>query len=199
MHRHFPTYKTLLNVVKKTFTAEAVFLPQRLELWTSLPEDTPKRIVRKRSNYIGHDTVKVAVGTNFEWDELHFSTCYNKDLYQAVTVVNKTRWSEEIFEVMCFDPEAKDSQITLQKWTNLEFQLLWGETTIDCQAIGNFYAEGTRVKQSFLESAATCFVNFLTLEFPAYNGTLKRSLTRSVYCVMQLHADALCDVAIHVV
>ncbi len=165
MHRRLPTYKTLLNVVKKIFTAEAVFLPQRVELWTSLPEDTPKRIVRKRSDYLGHDTVKLAVSTNFKCDELHFSTCYNKDLYQAVIVVNKTRWSEGIFEVMCFDPEAKDSHIIFQKWTNLEFQLLWGEDTVGCQAIGKFYAEGTRVKQSFLESAATCFVNFLTLEF----------------------------------
>lgn len=85
-------------------------------------------------------------------------------------VVNKTRWSEGIFEVMCFDPEAKDSQVILQTWTNLEFQLLWGETTFGCQAIGKFYAEGTGVKQAFLESAANCFVDFLTLEFPAYNG-----------------------------
>ena len=74
MHRRLPTYKTLLNVVKKMFTAEAVFLPQRIKFWTSLPEDTPKRIVRKRSDYLGHDTVKLAVGTNFECDELQFST-----------------------------------------------------------------------------------------------------------------------------
>lgn len=170
MHRCIPTYETLLNVVKKTFTSEAMFLPQRVELWSSLPEDTPKRFVRKRSDYVGHETielaVELAVSTDVECDELQLSTCYNKDLHQAVIVVNKTRWSEGIFEVMCFDPETKDSQGVLQKWTNLEFQLLWGKTTIGCQAIGKFYAEGTRVEQSFLESAAAVFLDFLSLEFP---------------------------------
>ncbi len=166
MDRRIPTYNTLLNVVKKSFTAEATFLPQRIEFWSSLQKDTPKRFVRTRSDYLGHNTVHLAVSTDSEQDELQFSTCYTKDLLQAVIVVNKTRWSEVIFEVMCFDPETKDSHVILQKWTNLEFQLLWGKTNIGCQPVGKFHAEGTRVKQSFLENAATVFLEFLSLEFP---------------------------------
>ena len=59
---------------------------------------------------------------------------------------------------MSFDPEIQDCRVILQKWTNLEFKVKWGRKTIGCQAVSNFHAEGTKVKQSLLESAATVFL-----------------------------------------
>ncbi|KAL3136531.1 hypothetical protein ABBQ38_005781 [Trebouxia sp. C0009 RCD-2024] len=163
----FPTYKRLQSMVKSTFTAEAAFLPHRIEVWSSLPGETPQKRVRKRSDYLAHSTIKLAVGREPDIDELQLSTCYTHDLYQAVVVVDKTRWAEGFFEVMSFDPEIQDCKVILQKWTNLEFKVKWGGKTIGCQAVGKFHAEGTKVKQSLLESAATVFLKLLSAEFPS--------------------------------
>ena len=68
---------------------------------------------------------------------------------------------------MCFDPEVEDCKVLLQKWTNLEFKVQWGKKTVGCQAPGKFHAEGTKTKQSLLESAATVFLDLLSVEFPS--------------------------------
>lgn len=166
-HTTFPPYNRLQSIVRSTFTAEAAFLPRRIEFWSSLPRETPKKLVRKRSDYLAHSTIDLAVGIEPEIDELQLNTCYTHDLYQAVIVVNKTRWAEGFFEVMCFDPEIQDCKVLLQKWTNLEFKVQWGKKTVGCQAAGKFHAEGTMIKQSLLESAATVFLDLLSVEFPS--------------------------------
>ena len=48
----FPSYNRLQSIVQSTFTAEAAFLPRRIEFWSSLPGEAPKKLVRKRSDYL---------------------------------------------------------------------------------------------------------------------------------------------------
>ena len=165
MHVGFPTYEDLKGVVEKTFTASASFLPLRVEFWTKRGADAEK-IISSRSDFLAHSDVQLArsLAKSSSFDELQLGTAYSEGCKQAIIATDEARWSDGIFEVVCFEPEFQDSRVILEKWTESEFQIKWGKRTVGCTSIGKFHTEGTSLKQQLFEDAATLFMDFLSAE-----------------------------------
>lgn len=95
-------------------------------------------MVNRRSDFSAHSDVQLArsLAKGSSFDELQLGTGCLDGCKQAIIATDEARWSQGVFEVVCFEPEFHESEVILQKWTELEFQIEWGSRTVGCTARG---------------------------------------------------------------
>lgn len=156
---------------------------RRFEFWTFPQEDVCESRTRKRSQFIAHPSIDLAVAQKPRNEDLQLLTGFNHKDESPIVTVSRPAWTERtVCEVSCFEPAPDEDKVIFRKGTGLEYAITIDEDGhFTCRSTDKFRKLGTNLKKSFFDEAALRFVSFLNKTF--------HSSVMSAISSMSLHIE----------